>query len=120
MRRAALAQRPQTYGKVPRALLRITAKAATAAVRLRRNALGRSAEEPIHWWELPLPRKVVARGWYGSIPSRVGTIYEAPGWMLPSERLALYAIVYGLRPKRSLEIGTFYGGSAMIIVAAPK
>ncbi len=46
------------------------------------------------------------------------TLAEAPVSMLPSERLLLYALVRGLRPRRSLEIGTLFGGSALIIGAA--
>ena len=34
------------------------------------------------------------------------------------ERVLLYGVVAGLAPKRSLEIGTFLGGSALIIGAA--
>ncbi len=35
-----------------------------------------------------------------------------------SERVVLYSAVFGLRPRRCLEIGTHKGGSAAIIVAA--
>lgn len=108
----------QPYHKVTLVALRVMARSAAFAMRRWRKALRRSTGEAIHWWELPLPKKVGQRAWYGTIPRRIGTIYQAPGWMSPPERVALYAIVYGLRPKRSLEIGTFYGGSAMIIVAA--
>jgi predicted O-methyltransferase YrrM len=45
-------------------------------------------------------------------------IADAPVLMQRSERLLLYGLVVGLRPARSLEIGTHKGGSAMIIVAA--
>ena len=38
--------------------------------------------------------------------------------MTMSERIVLYSLVIGLRPLRCLEIGTFKGGSALIIVAA--
>ena len=34
------------------------------------------------------------------------------------ERVLLYGVVAGLAPKRTLEIGTFLGGSALIIAAA--
>jgi hypothetical protein len=99
-------------------VLRAAAKSGALAVRLRRKMLRGEVSEDVNWWELPLPKRTVLRAWYGSVPSSVGTIYRAPGWMSPPERLAVYAIVYGLRPNRSLEIGTFYGGSALIIVAA--
>lgn len=51
-------------------------------------------------------------------PMRFGTIHEAPVHMLPPERVLLYALVFGLRPERCLEVGTLHGGSAMITVAA--
>src|SRR5205814_585611 len=49
---------------------------------------------------------------------QIDTIDYAPAWMQPSERLLLYALVYGLRPRCVLEIGTMAGGSALIICAA--
>ena len=42
----------------------------------------------------------------------------APAWMTRAERLLLYALIFGLRPMRYLEIGTFRGGSALIVSAA--
>lgn len=51
-------------------------------------------------------------------PTRFETIHDAPVEMLPPERVLLYSLVFGLRPKRCLEIGTLYGGSARITVAA--
>lgn len=42
----------------------------------------------------------------------------APAWMTRGERLLLFALVFGLRPARYLEIGTFQGGSALIVAAA--
>lgn len=44
--------------------------------------------------------------------------YEAPAQMVLSERMLLFALIYGLRPTMVLEIGTAEGGSAMIICAA--
>jgi predicted O-methyltransferase YrrM len=38
--------------------------------------------------------------------------------MTRAERLLLYALVFALRPRRYLEIGTFKGGSALIVSAA--
>lgn len=38
--------------------------------------------------------------------------------MVMPERVLLYAVVAGLAPERVLEIGTFRGGSALIIAAA--
>jgi predicted O-methyltransferase YrrM len=43
---------------------------------------------------------------------------DAPVWMTAAERLSLYSLIYGTRPQRYLEIGTFYGGSALIVCAA--
>jgi predicted O-methyltransferase YrrM len=42
----------------------------------------------------------------------------APVWMSSAERLLLYSLAYSLRPARYLEIGSLYGGSAMIVCAA--
>lgn len=41
-----------------------------------------------------------------------------PAWMVRSERLLLYTLVFTLRPRLYLEIGTFRGGSALIVSAA--
>jgi hypothetical protein len=49
---------------------------------------------------------------------RVDTLLGAPAELLLPERLLLYALVRGLRPERSLEIGTHFGGSTTIICAA--
>ena len=51
-------------------------------------------------------------------PDRFAVIHDAPILMTWSERVVLYSTVFGLRPRRSLEIGTHKGGSALIIVAA--
>ena len=42
----------------------------------------------------------------------------APVSMLPAERLLLYTLVFGVRPRRYLEVGTLFGGSAAIVCAA--
>jgi predicted O-methyltransferase YrrM len=47
----------------------------------------------------------------------VEVVRSAPAWMSGAERLMLYALSYGLRPLRYLEIGTFQGGSALIVAA---
>ena len=49
---------------------------------------------------------------------RFAVLHRVPIWMTISERVILYATIAGLRPQRCLEIGTFRGGSAMIIVSA--
>lgn len=51
-------------------------------------------------------------------PSRFAVVNDAPVWMTMSERVLLYGLIAGLRPKRCVEIGTFQGGSALIITAA--
>lgn len=52
------------------------------------------------------------------LPSRVAVVNGEQSWMTMPERLLLYALVAGLAPERTLEIGTFLGGSALIIAAA--
>ena len=49
---------------------------------------------------------------------RLGVLSDAPVWMLPSEKLLLYTLVFGVRPRRYLEVGTLFGGSAAIVCAA--
>ncbi len=49
---------------------------------------------------------------------QLGVLATAPVSMLPSERLLLYALAFGTRPQRYLEVGTLYGGSAAIVCAA--
>lgn len=51
-------------------------------------------------------------------PARFDVIHTAPAWMTPSELTFLYGLVGGLAPKRVLEIGTFKGGSTVVICAA--
>jgi predicted O-methyltransferase YrrM len=53
-----------------------------------------------------------------SKPRGMRVIEDAPVWMSVNERLLLYALVLGVRPVRCLEIGTFRGGSALIMTAA--
>ncbi|MCC9075707.1 class I SAM-dependent methyltransferase [Litorilinea aerophila] len=45
-------------------------------------------------------------------------ILHAPAWMTRAERLMLFTLIFCLRPQRYLEIGTFQGGSALIICRA--
>jgi predicted O-methyltransferase YrrM len=51
-------------------------------------------------------------------PTRFSAIFGAPVWMTFPERVVLYSTVFGTRPRRTLEIGTYRGGSSVIIVAA--
>ena len=46
------------------------------------------------------------------------TIYSISAELLMPERLLLYGLVYGLKPAVCLEIGTFHGGSSLLICAA--
>jgi predicted O-methyltransferase YrrM len=52
------------------------------------------------------------------VPQRFHVIHTAPVWMTMSERVLMYALVAGLQPERILEIGTYQGGSTMIMCAA--
>jgi hypothetical protein len=51
-------------------------------------------------------------------PRSFPAVFNQSSWMEFCERVLLYGLVYGVRPKRVLEIGTFQGGSALIIAAA--
>ncbi|MFN2503613.1 MAG: class I SAM-dependent methyltransferase [Acidimicrobiales bacterium] len=51
-------------------------------------------------------------------PKRFPIIHDAPVWMTMQERVVLYGLVAGLQPRTVLEIGTFQGGSTMIMCAA--
>jgi predicted O-methyltransferase YrrM len=51
-------------------------------------------------------------------PSRFHVVHTAPVWMSMHERVVVYSLVAGLQPKRVLEIGTFRGGSTLIMCAA--
>lgn len=53
-----------------------------------------------------------------ALPAQIDVLNWTPAWMVMSERLMLYALVYGVRPECYLEIGTFKGGSALIVSAA--
>ena len=50
--------------------------------------------------------------------SSMDWLKTAPVWMTLAERLLLFSLVYGLRPQRYLEIGTFKGGSALLVCHA--
>ncbi len=51
-------------------------------------------------------------------PSFLDVIQWAPVWMSRAERLLIYTLTFTLRPLRYLEIGTFQGGSALVVNAA--
>ncbi|HSJ59170.1 MAG TPA: class I SAM-dependent methyltransferase, partial [Anaerolineae bacterium] len=48
----------------------------------------------------------------------LGAIESAPVWMTRAERLLLYTLAFCLRPRRYLEIGTYQGGSALLVSSA--
>ena len=48
----------------------------------------------------------------------LGAIQGAPAWMTRAERLLLYTLAFCLRPSRYLEIGTYQGGSALLVASA--
>lgn len=51
-------------------------------------------------------------------PNRFYAVHAAPAWMPSYERVLLYGLTVGLAPQRILEIGTFQGGSTLIMCAA--
>jgi cephalosporin hydroxylase len=51
-------------------------------------------------------------------PKRFNVVHTAPAWLTIQERILIYALVAALQPTRVLEIGTFHGGSTLIISAA--
>lgn len=51
-------------------------------------------------------------------PERVGIVFDNPSEMSVPERLFLYSLIRGNRPRCVLEIGSRHGGSASIIAAA--
>lgn len=63
-------------------------------------------------------RDITEAGWDECPADSIRVIGWAPCWMAMSERLLLYSLVFALRPRRYLEIGTFKGGSALIVAAA--
>jgi predicted O-methyltransferase YrrM len=52
------------------------------------------------------------------LPRRFHVVHTAPVWMTMHERVVLYGLVAGLQPRHVLEIGTFKGGSTLIMCAA--
>ncbi|MEG4507041.1 class I SAM-dependent methyltransferase [Microcoleus sp. F6_B4] len=53
-----------------------------------------------------------------TIPEELFVVEQSPSLMPLAQRLFLWSFVYGLGPKRYLEIGTDAGGSAMIVLGA--
>jgi predicted O-methyltransferase YrrM len=54
----------------------------------------------------------------GFSATQFDAVFEAPAWMPLYERVVLYGLTVGLRPRRVLEIGTYQGGSTLIMCAA--
>ena len=46
------------------------------------------------------------------------TMRDTPAQMSSGERMMLYSLIYATRPERYLEVGTFRGGSALVVHAA--
>lgn len=55
-----------------------------------------------------------------SLPVELSMVERSPALMNMAQRLLLWSLVYGLAPKRYLEIGTAAGGSATIVASAIK
>lgn len=51
-------------------------------------------------------------------PSRFHVVHTAPAWMPLYERVLLHGLTVGLAPRHVLEIGTFQGGSTLVMCAA--
>lgn len=51
-------------------------------------------------------------------PENLEVLRTCSCWMSGTERLMLYTMVLGLQPTLYLEVGTFYGGSALIVCKA--
>jgi predicted O-methyltransferase YrrM len=49
---------------------------------------------------------------------KLSVIKWTPAWLTRAERLMIYTLIFSLRPQRYLEIGTFQGGSALIVASA--
>jgi predicted O-methyltransferase YrrM len=45
-------------------------------------------------------------------------VESAPVWMSRAERLLMFTLAFTLRPQHYLEIGTFQGGSALVVASA--
>lgn len=70
--------------------------------------------------EKTTPVAAVAANPEKDCPRNFNVVYDVEGisWMSFPERVLVYGLTYGVRPQRVLEIGTFQGGSARIMVAA--
>lgn len=67
----------------------------------------------------PAVEMAAVQGSFEQIGSlRLDVLGSAPVWMSPAERLLLFSLIYTLRPRCYLEIGTLRGGSAAIVAAA--
>ena len=51
-------------------------------------------------------------------PCWLDVIQYTPAWMCRSERLMMFTLAFSLRPQHYLEIGTFQGGSALLVCSA--
>jgi hypothetical protein len=53
-------------------------------------------------------------------PERLGCVFKVPSDMCLTDRIMLYALVRGLRPRFAVEIGVRWGSSARISTAAMR
>ena len=65
----------------------------------------------------PVTDTEMMASWAAEVPN-LDPLVEAPCAMSGMERLSLFALVAGLRPQRYLEVGSFRGGSALIVTHA--
>ena len=80
-----------------------------------RAKVQQAVSEAGHLWANIVRRPMLYRS---ATPERLGAIYTHPSDMCITDRIMLYALVRGLRPRRVLEIGVRWGGGARIIAAA--
>jgi glycosyltransferase involved in cell wall biosynthesis/predicted O-methyltransferase YrrM len=51
-------------------------------------------------------------------PTSFNRVFQSPAFMSPQERVLMYGLTFALAPERYLEVGTCWGGSAVIVTAA--
>lgn len=92
-----------------------------ARIRDRLPGLGQRCEPglpPVAWLQGGLSRHDVTAFAAEIDLDPLGAIQAAPAWMTRAERLLLYTLAFCLRPRRYLEIGTYRGGSALVVASA--
>jgi predicted O-methyltransferase YrrM len=80
---------------------------------------GSRAEDAVeYWWQRLQLRAARPNLYRGASPERVGIVHAVAGHLTVDERLLLFALIRGLRPRTVLEIGSLHGASAAIITSA--